>query len=602
MGSNAEYYRDAFNVGAIEQYRSLVETYREEAEQTNKSVAERRKALQRTISDMDKQIASAQTAAERIETTHFNAHMKARTASVRASASRSGARTKSANAIEKARKKMRTAVNRSIGDASNLAKTQEGTTYDAATALESIAQEPSVLGVLGEYGLGRGGTGPVDPAIRAALAVGMEEGLTGGIGQYSGEEPNSADVMNTVQRITGVTPDLAALNQLSVATGNRVAASASAGVRGISSGSVDKMIEESGLLGSLKGRQQEIVRLQQEQRRLRMEAAGLPGDITEEEILSQAAGRMGEVARRAGQGGNIISSYRRMKEVRGRLKEEQEKATQLEAQRAAIESMSPSQRILMQQTFNAMDLTQRHPQGIPPEMDREVRDLGDKIATALINDPSLKGNYKRVVEMAVHLAEQTNPEGSVESIRAMRDRILESAVFLRMKKQRLTEHVPPKKAPPITELVNPDDFDKLSDNQRREMWKRLKENPEDFYTEAGKRAVLIMGGSDSIIDDLGGELDEFKTIRDSIIKDVDMAGTDFLQKSAAIEETVIDRERDWGRNTPEGWVPPWDIRHVEDAMSIPRTSEIIEGHPVPEGYAGLPLDPELEELLAQRAQ
>ena len=494
---------------------------------------------------------------------------------------------------------MRTAVNRSIGDASNLAKTQEDT-YDAATALESIAQEPSVLGVLGEYGLGRGGTGPVDPAIRAALAVGMEEGLTGGIGQYSGEEPNSADVMNTVQRITGVTPDVAALNQLSVATGNRVAASASVGVRGISSGSVDKMIEESGLLGSLEGRQQEIVRLQQEQRRLRMEAAGLPGDITEEEILSQAAGRMGEVARRAGQGGNIISSYRRMKEVRGRLKEEQEKATQLEAQRAAIESMSPSQRILMQLTFNAMDLTQRHPQGIPPEMDREARDLGNQIAVALRKDPSLQGNYKRVVEMAIHLAEQKNPEGSVESIQALRDRILESAVFLRMKEKRIEEHVPPKKAPPITELVDPDDFDKLSDNQRREMWKRLKENPEDFYTEAGKRAVLIMGGSDSIIDDLGGEFDEFKTIRDSIIKDVDMVGTDFLRRPGSPEEIGFLQPISLGNIQEE--TNPGDVDYVDDALSIPRTSEIIEGYPVPEGYAGLPLDPEVEELLAQRAQ
>ena len=452
MASNAEYYVNSNLTGAVALYRAAIQASREEAEITNKSRADRRSELEKTLNDIESSIQTAQTALERSQTVDFQAHMKARTARAKARAAASRGRGGAATSLEKLRVKARETMARSVDEAAALAKANpEKLSWDKSTAFGTVTRQPTMAAFLGKAGIVPGGdidSGQVTADQRDAISLGFAEGYTSGLASHGIQDATQAEIDDSVFGITGTNADAGSFNALKSAAGNRVVANAtvSAGSRGMSDSDIDAALEHSGLAESIETRETDIANLEAQRAQVLAQAGALPGQVGEDEILRQAASRMGPIGEGAGGPTNLIADHMAMRRSRERLAEEDAARAVRGTQRAAIESMSPAQRILMQSTINAMDLNQRHPGHLGRgEVPQDVLDAGGEISNAIKNDPSLRGNPKAIVELAAHLA--VPPSGSdrtmsAEQIRARRDQILMITSFNGIRAGQNTEFVP----------------------------------------------------------------------------------------------------------------------------------------------------------------
>lgn len=451
MASNAEYYVNSNLTGAVALYRAAIQASREEAEITNKSRADRRSELEKTLNDIESSIQTAQTALERSQTVDFQAHMKARTARARARAAASRGRGGAATSLEKLRVKARETMARSVDEAAALAKANPNISWDKSTAFGTVTRQPTMAAFLGKAGIVPGGdidSGQVTADQRDAISLGFAEGYTSGLASHGIQDATQAEIDDSVFGITGTNADAGSFNALKSAAGNRVVANAtvSAGSRGMSDSDIDAALEHSGLAESIETRETDIANLEAQRAQVLAQAGALPGQVGEDEILRQAASRMGPIGEGAGGPTNLIADHMAMRRSRERLAEEDAARAVRDTQRAAIESMSPAQRILMQSTINAMDLNQRHPGSLGRgEVPQDVLDAGGEISNAIKNDPSLRGNPKAIVELAAHLAVPPSGSGrtmSAEQIRARRDQILMITSFNGIRAGQNTEFVP----------------------------------------------------------------------------------------------------------------------------------------------------------------
>ena len=451
MASNAEYYVNSNLTGAVALYRAAIQASREEAEITNKSRADRRSELEKTLNDIESSIQTAQTALERSQTVDFQAHMKARTARAKARAAASRGRGGAATSLEKLRVKARETMARSVDEAAALAKANPNLSWDKSTAFGTVTRQPTMAAFLGKAGIVPGGdidSGQVTADQRDAISLGFAEGYTSGLASHGIQDATQAEIDDSVFGITGTNADAGSFNALKSAAGNRVVANAtvSAGSRGMSDSDIDAALEHSGLAESIETRETDIANLEAQRAQVLAQAGALPGQVGEDEILRQAASRMGPIGEGAGGPTNLIADHMAMRRSRERLAEEDAARAVRDTQRAAIESMSPAQRILMQSTINAMDLNQRHPGYLGRgEVPQDVLDAGGEISNAIKNDPSLRGNPKAIVELAAHLAVPPSGSGrtmSAEQIRARRDQILMITSFNGIRAGQNTEFVP----------------------------------------------------------------------------------------------------------------------------------------------------------------
>jgi hypothetical protein len=426
-------------------YRGYIEEAREAAELTNKSIAERRSELQKIIRDLDSDIMSAQRALETGQTTHFRAHMTARGDRVRAARASARGSGRAGSELDKLREKASAATAASLQEAVEFAATQGDDDFGVSDALSTFTSRASMARFLGQIGMvpGDQDSGRIGEAERHAVSLGVREGLEIGLPANQFQASIQA-IQDTQRRITGRATREAEFDEVKRAAGSQVGARAGAISRGpvVTDADVDRALEESGLTASMAQRQADIERMQAERSAAVAAAARLPGEMGEEEILQQAAGRMGQIGRYAGQPQNFIAVQRQLNDARRRFAEQEAQIAENETQRAAIRSMSPSQRILLQASLDGLDMKQRHPRGMPPELTEQSMDFSSQISNAMRNDPRMRGNDKAIVELAIHLAEQSNPDGSPEEIRAMRDRILQGIAFEESKKQDVAAHFP----------------------------------------------------------------------------------------------------------------------------------------------------------------
>ena len=608
MSTNAEYHANRYTRGAVDRVRQLIQEQRELAEATNKSIAERRSELEKLIRDIDGDIMSAQTALERGQTTHFRAHLDQRNKREAARSRALRGRRGAGSELEKIRVKAREKMARAVDEAAALANANPELVWNQDSAFTTATQTPSIAAFLGQIGLEPGGGGVVSDDVRDAVTLGFNEGYNIGLRAYN-FEPDPDEVVDAVRNITGVgqvTPE--DLDDIKSAAGDRVVASAGqrSATGGMTDADVDAALEEAGLAGSMTQRQADIERMQQERAALVSEAAGLPSEVTEEDILQRAAGRMGDIGRNIGRPQNFIAVQRQLNEARRRLAAQEERHAQNEAQRAAIRSMSPAQRILMQASLDGIDLRQRHPSGLPPELTEQTMELSRQIANAMKNDPSLRGNDKAIVELAVHLAEQMNPDASVEQVRSLRDRILQGVVIEQARTTEVNDFVSDVdevQFKPIDledievsediqfrqpEMVSIEEqtapfefqrpalsdiqveqapfafsqqaFERMTDKEQKEAVRLILNKPELMFNQQGMTTLNSMSGSQDLFKHMNEqEIERFKDIR--------------------------------------GRVRQQQIAQFE---LQPSTPELIEE---PQGMAALPLDPELEEnLLMQRAE
>ena len=451
MASNAEYYVNSNLTGAVALYRAGIQASREEAALTNKSRSDRRSELEKVLNDIESSIQSAQTALERSQTVDFQAHMKARTDRAKARAAASRGRGGAAKGLETLRVKARETMARSIEEAAKLSDANPDLDFDKSTAFKTVTRQATMAAFLGKAGIVPGGdidSGQVTADQRDAISLGFAEGYTSGLASHGIKDATSTEIDDSVRGITGVNADEGSFNAIKGAAGNRVVstATASAGSRGISDADVDAALEHSGLAESMGTRMADMADLEAQRAEVLAQVGSLPGQLGEDDILRQAASRMGPVGEGAGGPTNLIADHMAMKRSRDRLAEEDAARSVRDTQRAAIESMSPAQRILMQSTINGMDLNQRHPGYLGRgEFSQEVLDAGGEITNAMRNDPSLRGNPKAIVELAAHLA--TPPSGSgktmsADQIRARRDQILMISSFNGIREGQNTEFVP----------------------------------------------------------------------------------------------------------------------------------------------------------------
>tara|TARA_Y100001973_G_scaffold105020_1_gene176655 strand:- start:41 stop:1927 length:1887 start_codon:yes stop_codon:yes gene_type:complete len=628
MATNADHYR-SYNTGVVEMYRGYIDESREAAELTNKSIAERRSELQKIIRDLDSDIMSAQRALETGQTTHFKAHMTARGDRVRAARASARASGRAGSELDKLREKARAATAASLQEAVEFAATQGDDQFNVSDALNSFTNRASMARFLGQIGMvpGDDDAGSIGEAERQAVSLGVREGLEIGLPANQFVAPDGA-IENTQRQITGRVTRPSEFDEVKRAAGSQVGARASAVSRGpvVTDADVDRAMEESGLTASIAQRQADIDRMKAQRQATMAEAARLPGEMGEEEILQQAAGRMGEVGRYAGQPKNFIAVQRQLNDARRRFAEQEAKIAENETQRAAIESMSPSQRILLQASLDGLDMRQRHPRGIPPELTREALDFSTQIRNAMRNDPKIRGNDKAIVELAINLAQQNNPDGSVEEIRAMRDLILQGVAFEQTKRDDVAAHLPKQMAEAerlrqeridnfefgsidlseIEEEITADDiqfnrpalssieetkapfaftqqaFERMTEEEQKKAVRSVLENPELMFSKEGMITLNSMSGSQDLVNHLSKEeLDRFKNIRGRV---EGFVGSSQLQ-------------------SPEPTLAMLLNEQAIDAIQFPPQAEAIEEVEEPKGLAALPLDPELEEqLLMQRAQ
>lgn len=486
MATNADYYVDAYSATATSIWDEAIKELRDEAKASNKSAAAYREDLRKASQAIDRQISSIQGNIESLQTTHFSAHLRDRSAAAKAAASGAKGRRKIGGAFDKMRDSMAQTVSRSVGDAAEREGTQLTEGDLSVEALETIMRETGVAGLMGKFGEEFGGKRP-DPkdalgvAERHALALGLQQGLEAGLSSHRRSalsETDRAHINAVVKNVFQVTPSNTAFGSAKTKAG-AVTVSGSSKAGGIGDAAVDRLIVESGIADSLIKRNQELAGLEEDRKRLMAEAGRIPSAVTEEDILRQAASRLGPVGGRASEGGNIFAVHRRYKEAGERLEKVEQQRAELDRQAAAVKSMSPAQRILFQTAINAEEMFAHHPKNAPGMTD-ELLALGGQIANAMEKDPSLKGDYKRVVGMAVELANQRKPDATPEEVRAERDRILEAYVYSQKSGRGAEEFVPEVK--PKVDVVGLEGFEgdvdplvditKLSDAEKRAYGKK----------------------------------------------------------------------------------------------------------------------------------
>ena len=157
MGTRGNYYSEVYTKGSHEHWTQVLKDVREGAAEQNKSNSEIRKELAAYIKDLDSQIGSAQTSLESLDTTHFDAHMKAATDSEKKRLGRIRASGRVSNELSTLQEKIRATAASAIANAEGdilvvqaieeFNKAQDPNA--AALALQTIAQKSGVLSKLG---------------------------------------------------------------------------------------------------------------------------------------------------------------------------------------------------------------------------------------------------------------------------------------------------------------------------------------------------------------------------------------------------------------------------------------------------------------------
>lgn len=449
MADRGRYYRSVYLEGAYEHFDKILADVRESAEASNKSLSERRKELAKYLQDIDTQIGQAQTALERLDTTHFDAHMKQATDADRRrlASQRAGSRvTNELDSLqEKARKTAAAAIGNAEGELAVVQAIEElnqaETPQARVEALQRIAEKASVLGLLGSENIVFGQTVPNDPAEIAkaqAMAIGLQEGLIVGVSQFRGV-PADNDLKRAAHKaaenMTGVVPNPGTLARNANAVSANVVRRASSSSGGLTPESIDAMLIESGLASDMMTRQADIQSLSQERQRVATEQARLGPEMTEDDIMREALQRQGSVGSSAEFGPGIIGSFRRRKQALENLQATRAMAEKNQGMRDMISSLSPEQQVMLQATARANAAFRRDPNAFTGAS-QEVQDIADQLINALKKDPSMQGDQTRLVEMALQLAGQANPEGTPEQIQKTRDEILQSFAYKHYRTQK----------------------------------------------------------------------------------------------------------------------------------------------------------------------
>ena len=449
MADRGQYYTDVYMKGAYEHFDQIIADVRESAEASNKSLSERRKELAKYLEDVDRQIGQAQTALERLDTTHFDAHMKQATDADRRrlASQRAGSRVTSEldSLREKARKTAAAAIGNAEGELAVVQAIEElkkaETPQARADALQKIANKASVLGLLGSENIVFGQSPPTTPEEIArvqAMAIGLQEGLVVGVSQFEGvpaDQGLQAASNRAAQLMTGVVPNPRNLARNANAASANVVRRASSSSGGLTPESIDAMLVESGLASDIMTRQADIKTLSEERQRIATEQARLGPEMTEDDIMREALQRQGSVGSSAELGPGIIGSFRRRKQALENLQATRALAEKNQGMRDMISSLSPEQQVMLQATARANAAFRRDPNAFTGAS-QEVQDIADQLINALKKDPSLQGDQTRLVEMALQLAGQANPEGTPEQIQKTRDEILQSFAYKHYRTQK----------------------------------------------------------------------------------------------------------------------------------------------------------------------
>ena len=440
MGTRGNYYSEVYTKGSHEHWTQVLKDVREGAAEQNKSNSEIRKELAAYIKDLDSQIGSAQTSLERLDTTHFDAHMRAATDSEKRRLGRIRASGRVSNELSTLQEKIRATAASAIANAEGdilvvqaieeFNKAQDPNA--AALALQTIAQKSGVLSKLGaeniEFGGGVLPTTAEGLARRQAIAMGLRDGLRVGATQFGAninDESLSLASSHAARLMTGVVPsDKNYKRNLNQATAN-IVASASRSAGGLTPESIDQMLVESGLASDIMTRTAEVQALQQERQRVAGEQARVSPDMTESDILAEAASRRGDVGLSSEMGPGIIGSFRREKQALKNLEATRAEAEKNQALRDTVAGLSVEQRVFAQAMSRASSAFDRDPSKFTGAS-AEVQKLADELTNALSQDKSLQGDQTRLVEMALQLASQLNPKASPAKIQRTRDEILQA--------------------------------------------------------------------------------------------------------------------------------------------------------------------------------
>ena len=466
MASQAEHWVNTYGRGATDRWRDILADTRESAAATNKSRAEQRQELNRMLKELDDQIGRAQTAAERLDIEHFRAHLSASEADARRARGRASAGAKLSNELEKLKDKVAAATSRSLREAA--VEEQVGRQLDEARRngvtpglLQTITENAGLLGILGQEGVEFAGIqgltqqqiddlGPLGQAKLAAISAGLEQGFRSGMSQGIGERPEDisgleASAADAAERMTGITPLASALPALAAGASGQVVQGASARRGGISDANIDAMLMESGLALDRAQRAADLESMRTERQLLARQAAMMPGQMTEDEILAQATQRMGPIGSLAGEfGPGAIGSFRRRKEAREKLRASRMQAQANQAIRDQIASLAPEQRVFMNAMAQANASYRRNPNELTGM--QEYMDLAEQLERAKNNDDSLKGDQVRLATLALDLAQQKNPDASPEQLQQERNRILQAFGYRYLQGQTLKGTEAPQQA------------------------------------------------------------------------------------------------------------------------------------------------------------
>lgn len=464
MGSNARFYIDTYTSGAEAHWQSVISEARERAELTNQSRAARREELNKFIKDLDDQIGRSQGALEDLNIEHFRAHIRATEAETRRARAGASAGAKLSRELEAIKQSVRSQVSRSLREgaaeaevSAALQEVQDANGVVTPDILSRISEHAGVLGVLGKHNVQYDRTGgqladlsPLEEAKLLAVSLGLQEGFQVGMSQsLLGNVENitglEASARTTAGRMTGVAPNAAALQALAGPASGQIVQGASRRSGGLSDSNIDAMLVESGLALATAQRTADLGSLRAERDLAVREAATLPGEMTEEEIMLEAANRMGPVGSLSDTGGpGIIGAFQRQAAAKRSLKAFRMEAEANEAIRTQIGSLAPEQRVFLGAMATAQEAYRRNPNAFTGM--EEYLDLAEQLERAKQNDPSLRGDQIRLATMALDLAQQKNPEGSPQDLQRDRDRILQALGYRYLQGQTLRGNAPPEEA------------------------------------------------------------------------------------------------------------------------------------------------------------
>jgi hypothetical protein len=458
MATNAEFYSDTYSKGALDHWETLLTSVRESAKETNKTRSEVREELNKYIKDLDAQIGQSQKALESLNIEHFRAHIKATESQARRYRAGASAGAKLSKELEKIEKEVRGVVAGSLGGIPAEGKVNALITNAkkqgiSADDLQYITEASGVLRVLGKYGVEFGRTkgerdklSPLDKAKLAAVSLGMEQGLRSGMSNAlagEGTEGLGNAAFMVAKNTTGVPPSKATLSGFAQAGVGQVVKGASRRSGGLTNANIDAMLVESGLALATAQRTADLQSLRTERDLAVREAATLPGAMTEEDILAEAASKMGPVGSLAGEyGPGIIGAFRRRKAAKDSLKASRMEAEANEAIRTQISSLAPEQRVFLGAMAKANAAYSRNPDAFTGM--KEYMALAEQLEEAKKNDPSLSGDQVRLATLALDLAKQKNPKGSAQDLQRDRDRILQAFGYRFLQQKTLKGNETPK--------------------------------------------------------------------------------------------------------------------------------------------------------------